>query len=220
MSKRVFGLFGTGGFARETMPLAMRTLGREKPPSIGDFKFVDREAADPLNGLPVQAEDDFFAADGLKFFNIAIAEGELRRKIATRAIERGAIPLALIAPNTTIYDENVLGEGAIICANSMITSNATIGRFFHMNIYSYVAHDCVIGDFVTFAPRVCCNGNVVVEDGVYIGTAAILRQGRPGKPLRIGAGAVIGMGAVVTKDVPPGVTVVGNPARPLEKKGD
>jgi acetyltransferase-like isoleucine patch superfamily enzyme len=63
-----------------------------------------------------------------------------------------------------------------------------------------------------------CAGNVVIHDHAYIGGGALIRQGKPGEPLVIGAGAVIGMGAVVTKNVPPGVTVVGNPARPLVKR--
>jgi sugar O-acyltransferase (sialic acid O-acetyltransferase NeuD family) len=128
-------------------------------------------------------------------------------------IERGAKPLSLIAPNTTVYEANEIGEGAILCAYSTVTSNARIGRFFHSNIYSYVAHDCEIGDFVTFAPRVQCNGRVHIGDRAYIGTGAVIREGEPGKPLVIGEGAVIGMGAVVTKNVPPHTTVVGNPAR-------
>lgn len=75
----------------------------------------------------------------------------------------------------------------------------------------------MVGGFVTFAPRVHCNGNVVIEDHAYIGTGAILKQGQPGKPLVIGRGAVLGMGAVVTKSVAPGATVVGNPARLMER---
>ena len=75
----------------------------------------------------------------------------------------------------------------------------------------------MIGDFVTFAPGVMCNGNVQIENHVYIGAGAILRQGTKSKPLVIGEGAIVGMGAVVTKDVLPNTTVIGNPARILRK---
>ena len=76
----------------------------------------------------------------------------------------------------------------------------------------------MIGDFVTFAPGVKCNGNIHIQDHVYIGAGAVIKQGKPDQPLVIGAGAIVGMGAVVTKSVPPGATVVGNPARIVTKK--
>ncbi len=103
--------------------------------------------------------------------------------------------------------------GAIFCAHTMTTSDISIGRFFHCNIYYYIEHDCIIGDFVTFSPRVSCNGYVHISDDVFVGAGAIIRNGSSHQPLRVGQGAVIGMGAVVTKDVPSGCTVVGNPAR-------
>ena len=71
---------------------------------------------------------------------------------------------------------------------------------------------------LTFAPSVKCNGNVIIEDHAYIGTGAVIKQGKQGKPLTVGQGAVVGMGAIVTKSVPPGVTVIGNPARLLTKE--
>ena len=98
-----------------------------------------------------------------------------------------------------------------------LTSNIRIGRHFHAHLYSYVAHDCLFGDFGTFAPGVWCNGNIVIEEHAYIGTGAVIKQGKPGEPLVIGRGATVGMGAVVTKSVPPGATVVGNPAKPMQK---
>jgi sugar O-acyltransferase (sialic acid O-acetyltransferase NeuD family) len=149
--------------------------------------------------------------------NVAIANSLTREQMVGRCSKDGISLFSLIAENAVVLDENEIGEGAIICPFSMITSNARIGQAFHANIYSYVAHDCVIGDYVTFAPGVKCNGNVVIEEHAYIGTGAILRQGKPGEPLVIGRGAIVGMGAVVTKSVQPGVTMVGNPARPLVK---
>ena len=81
-----------------------------------------------------------------------------------------------------------------------------------------MAHDSVVGDFVTFAPRVACNGRSLIEDHAYIGTGAVMREGKAGVPLTIGVGAVVGMGAVVTRNVAPGTTVVGAPARPMAVK--
>jgi len=85
-------------------------------------------------------------------------------------------------------------------------------------LYSYVEHDCVIGDYVTFAPGVMCNGNVVIEDHVFVGAGAMLRQGGSSVPLVIGCGATVGMGAVVTRSIAAGSTVAGNPARLMARR--
>lgn len=112
-----------------------------------------------------------------------------------------------------------IGPGAIFCDFTMVTVSGRIGRGFHCNIYAYLGHDCVIGDFVTLSPRASINGNVHIGDDVFVGTGAILRNGTPDATITIGDGAVIGMGAVVTRSVAPGVTVVGNPARVMERSG-
>jgi hypothetical protein len=152
-----------------------------------------------------------------KRITLAIADPRIRQKLAERCAEAGIQFSEVRAENVIVLDNVEIGEGAILCSFVHLTSDIRIGRHFHANIYSYVAHDCVIGDYVTFAPGVKCNGNVHIDDYVYIGTGAILRQGTPDKPLRIGRGAVVGMGAVVTRDVPAGETWIGNPARLLQR---
>lgn len=218
-----FGLFGAGGFAREVMPLVQSqaaTFRRNNPAAQVSVFFVQTEPeAGFVNGVPVISEADFLALNPENtFFNIAIADSRTRERIANSCLSKGLKSLNVVADNVVSFDTSPVGEGAMLCAFSMVTANARIGRFFQSNIYAYVAHDCKIGDFVTFAPRVCCNGNVHIHNHAYIGTGAVLKQGTSEKPLVIGEGAVVGMGAVVTKDVPPYTTVVGNPAKPMERR--
>lgn len=213
MENSLIGVFGASGFGREVMPLVRQQLAG----SNARIVFVDdNPPAVDLNGHPVLTYQQFLQerADE-KFISIAIADSGIRKILTDRCVSDGVTVLDVTANNAVLMDAVDIGEGVIISPFVTITSNIKIGKGFHANIYSYVAHDCVIGDYVTFAPSVKCNGNVVIEDHAYIGTGAIIRQGRSGKPLVIGKGAVVGMGAVVTKDVPPGVTVVGNPAKPL-----
>lgn len=222
MNKILFGIFGTGGFGREVMPMARNYISqRYSHLSAKDVSivFVETEPTlEVINNASVLSEFDFINAPAKdKFFNIAIGSSIARDNVAKRLTTAGCQPFSAIANSAIIYDENEIGLGATICDNVMITSNAVIGCYFQANIYSYVAHDCVIGNYVTLAPRVSCNGNVVVEDYAYIGTGAVLKQGSKSKPLVIGRGATIGMGAVVTKDVAPNAVVVGNPAKPMLK---
>jgi sugar O-acyltransferase (sialic acid O-acetyltransferase NeuD family) len=214
------GIVGCGGFGREVMPALKETFERAGI-TRATLVFVETNptSRDFVNGYPVMSEQHFLSAGNKqKWFNIAIADSRIREAIAARFIDAGARPIAIRSLEAKIYGESEIREGGIFCTGSIITANSVIGRFFHGNFQSYVAHDCVIGDFVTFAPRVTCNGNVTIEDHAYIGAGAVIKQGTSDRPLRIGKGAVVGMGAVVTRDVPAAETWVGNPARLLERK--
>lgn len=208
----LIGVYGASGFGREVMPLVRAAAGQGSR-----LVFIDDNPQPAsVNGHDILTFEAFAAEPATsRSVTIAIAASGVREKLAQRCANAGIAHHMVRAANVVIMDEVEMGEGAILSPFVTLTSNIRIGRCFHANIYSYVAHDCVIGDFVTFAPGVMCNGNVHIHDHAYIGTGAVLKQGTPEKPLVIGAGAAVGMGAVVTKDVAPGVTVVGNPARPL-----
>lgn len=219
----IYGIIGAGGFGREVMPVARQMIA-----TLKDFKFEQYNLVFVVENLKEQiivnghkvidASDFIKMESSKKFFNIAISNYNARERIAEKMYNSGIQPFQIKASNAVILDNNDIGEGAILCPFTTITSNAKIGRFFHSNIYSYVAHDCVIGDFVTFAPSVHCNGKVEIEDYAYIGTGVVIKQGTNERPITIGKGSVIGMGAVVTKSVPPFTTVIGNPSVELRKK--
>lgn len=219
-SRTLFAIYGASGCGRGVMPIAAATLSREHVAAEYELVFVDdAPPASMLNGRRVLTYQAFLTEHAAaRRIAIAIANSRVREKLAERCARDGVESFSVVAANAVIMDEVELGEGAILSPFVTLTSNIRVGRHFQCNLYSYVEHDCVIGDFVTFAPGVHCNGNVVIEDHAYLGTGCVLRQGRPGAPLVIGKGAIVGMGAIVTKDVPAGATVVGNPARPLERK--
>ena len=213
---KLIGVYGASGFGKEVMPLV-----RQQYPQLNQENFVyvdDGDKLDNFDDYKVLNYQQFLQQSATKkCITIAIANSQVREKLNAKLVQDNIEIINVIANNALQYDNITMGKGSIICGFVHLTSNIKIGKGFHANIYSYIAHDCVIGDFVTFAPRVSCNGNVHIHDHAYIGTGAVLRQGTPDKPLIIGKGAIVGMGAVVTKDVPAGVTVVGNPARPLIK---
>ena len=218
----LIGIVGTGGFAREIAPITKVMMLNKH--DLESFKIVFisnslEEIGKIINGYEVVDENEFLKKEEkiTKYFNIAIADSKLRQKIASKFLSHDIQPISIACKTVTLLDECDIGEGSILCTHSILTSNIKIGKYFHSNLDSYVAHDCIIGDFVTFAPRVHCNGNIIIQDYAYIGTGAIIKQGTDNKPLVIGEGAIVGMGAVVTKDVAPYTTVIGNPARPIQK---
>ncbi len=206
-------IFGSSGFGREVMPLARSQW--EADGAAFELVFVDdNPSATTINNHSVVNYAQWLDRPmNTRHINVAIANSVIREQLVQRCTADGVQFFDVRSSNVVIMDNVVLGEGAILAPFVTLTSNIKIGCHFHANLYSYVGHDCVIGDFVTFAPSVKCNGNVVIEDHAYIGTGAVIRQGRPGDPLVIGRGATVGMGAVVTKSVAAGAIVVGNPAR-------
>ena len=214
-----FAIFGASGCGRGVLPLVRQQLQAALVSGDVDLVFVDDNPPAPLvNGQRVLTYVQWLSEHASsRHMNVAIANSSVREQLVKRCAADGVQFFEVRATNVVQLDEVQLGRGAVLCPFVTLTSNIRIGQHFHANIYSYVEHDCVLGDFVTFAPGVMCNGNVHIEDHAYIGAGAVIKQGQPGAPLVIGRGAVVGMGAVVTKSVPPGVTVVGNPARPLIK---
>ncbi|MCA3425458.1 MAG: acetyltransferase, partial [Roseomonas sp.] len=165
----------------------------------------------------VMGLDEFLDSRSPKFFNVAIAAGDARQRIALNCEACGAQPFSIIAATAIIHDDVEIGPGAILCPFAIVQSNSRIGRYFHANSYSSIAHDCVVGDYVTLGPRATCNGRGRIGNHAYIGSGAVIREGTPERAMVIGDRAIVGMGAIVTKPVAAGSTVIGNPARLLEK---
>lgn len=196
------------------MPLARKTLQASGIPPNRLVFVDDSQSGTTVNGYQVMSQAGFLLEPASsRFAAIAIANSRTRARLDEELKQHNVQSWTVMADNAVVFDDVTIGEGALISPFVTFSSNIRIGRQFHANLYSYVEHDCVVGDFVTLAPGAKINGNIVLEDHVYVGSGAVIRQGRLGSPVVIGKGAVIGMGAVVLGNVAPGVTVVGNPAK-------
>jgi len=136
--------------------------------------------------------------------------GEVRETTTKLMQSHGFKPRSVIHKTAGISPFADIGASVQLLAGSIIGAFASIGDYSIINSGANVDHDCLVGKNCHLAPRATLAGEVVVENNVFIGTnSTVLPR------LRIRSGAVIGAGAVVTKDVPEGAVVVGNPARPV-----
>lgn len=221
-SPPLIGVYGCGGLGREVMPMVKQVVEESGNSAILSDQLVYVES-DPghLNthlGYPILSEAVYLSRKAEKLFVVATGSGETRKKLSQRLIAGGSRPISIRSKSSTVYEDSTIDEGAILCASTVLSTGCKVGKYFLMNVFSYLAHDCTVGDYVTFSPNVQCNGNVVIENNVFLGAGAVIRNGTPGSPLVIGKNSIIGMGSIVLDDVEPNTIVAGNPARPIKRQ--
>lgn len=114
----------------------------------------------------------------------------------------------------TVGDTVRIGVGTCLGPGVVVTARVTIGDHCVLDANSSVSHDAEIGAYVNVNPGASICGNVTIGDGCSIGAGATVADG-----VQVGTWSVIGAGAVVTEDVPAHVTVVGSPARIIQRHG-
>ena len=204
-------IIGAGGLAREVAFL-IDDINRHNP-QWNVLGFVEQDA--DRVGQEVGKYSVFCTEDDLARRAMAAVIGIGNPATIASVMQRlSSLPNLefpnLIHPNVVGDMQRIsLGQGNIICAGNVLTTDIALGSFNLLNISCTVGHDTVIGDGCVINPGVNISGGVTVENGVLIGTGATILQYR-----RIGENAVVGAGAMVARDVKPGVTVMGVPARP------
>lgn len=207
-------IFGSGGFGREVAML-IEQINKQKVEweLIGFFDdAIGKETL--INGYPVLGGvEDLNKLEKSLGLVIAIGNPIIKRKVHSSIINSKIFYPTLIHPSV-IKGKNQylsLGEGCIIAAGNIITSNIKLGNHVILNLSCTIGHDTIIKDYSSFMPGVNISGEVIVNTCVYVGTGAtIINQ------VEIGKETIIGAGAVVSKSLPEKCTAVGIPAKPIK----
>jgi sugar O-acyltransferase (sialic acid O-acetyltransferase NeuD family) len=202
-------IIGAGGHGKVVLDILL-AQGKYRP--IG---FVD---ADPkltgtrVGGLPVfggiHLLNKLKSQHRLRFAIIAIGDNRARCAYVKTVEDHGLELINAIHPTATVSSSAVLGRNVVIAAQAVVCTEARLADLVIINTSAIVDHECEIGPGAHICPGANLAGRVRIGGSAFVGLGANIIQ-----CLTIGDGATIGAGAVVLRDIPPGATAVGVPAR-------
>jgi sugar O-acyltransferase (sialic acid O-acetyltransferase NeuD family) len=196
------GIIGAGGFGREVY-WSLSLMER-----VNTKFFIDDKYWDGKNDL-ILPISKFNPSE----YELVIAIGDPRNRYdMVQRLPKETKYFTHIHPSVQILGDDVeIGEGSIICAGTIITTNVKIGKHAHLNLQTTVGHDCEIGDYFTTAPGAKISGNCKIYDCVYVGTNASIKE-----KLSIHSLTTIGSNAAVVKNIEEPGTYVGVPTKKIK----
>jgi len=211
----VYGASGHGGSVGQWFTDNFAAQGRCRVAA-----FIDDETGGQgrsLQGKPIITFEQWREQYHDRPCFISIGSPTVKRRLVQRLMAAGAAFARLYEAPFPHFPGVAVGAGTLIQAPVYICPATTIGDHVQIMPMTFIGHDVVIGDCTTICPSCNVSGHVVVEDDVFLGAGTTIINGSPERPIVVGKGAIVGAGSVVTKTVPAGGKVAGNPARSLRE---
>ena len=179
--------------------------------------FFDDAWPDRLNNGPwkVAGTSKDLLAEIHSFSGVVVSIGHCKTRLDKQRelTEAGASMVTIVHPNAAVSRHSTIAVGTVVMAGAVINVGTVIGLAGIVNTGSTIDHDCQLGDAVHICPGAHLSGDVRVGPCSWIGVGAAVRQG-----VVIGQYVLVGAGGVVVSDIADGLTVAGNPARPLRSR--
>ena len=216
MKQKNIVILGAGGFAKEVLWLLKENNCITNEWNI--LGFIDSSFSENvssiIDGYKVIGDDEWLLNYQDEIYAVCgIGSSNLKVKIVQKFKGKENIVFPTIISKGAVLSDSVkFGKGCIICTNSILTVDISVGDFVTINLDCTIGHDAVIENFTTLYPSVNVSGNVRIQSTTEIGTGTQIIQG-----LNIGKNSIVGAGAVVVNNIPSYSIAVGNPAKVIKQ---
>jgi acetyltransferase EpsM len=200
MQQKEVAVIGAGGHAKVVASTLLAAGFR-----VGGFYDDDAEKwGKYIFDIPVVGSIDELKQTKHALAIIGLGDNKARKKIAN---ELDLDWVTVVHPFAWVHPDVRLGVGTLVCAGAVVQAGARIGAHTILNTKASVDHDCYVGDYVHIAVAHLAGG-ASADDGAFLSLGSTVLPN-----LSVGAWAHLGAGSIATKNIPPGSTAVGNPAR-------
>lgn len=203
-------IINAGGFGRTVASLARSDVDHGRSWRFKGFLDSRREFGGPWGAII--GDPDTYAPARDERFLCALGDPAARRRYTAPLIAKGAEFISL-KTDVNFGERVVHGPGCIFEIRATVGPDTVLGSFVNMLSTSIIGHDVRIGSYSQVGSFVFVGGGARVGNDVVIHPHVTILPG-----IEVGDGAIVGAGSVVVANVPPGITVFGNPARRFEFK--
>lgn len=215
--KKKLIIVGAGGFGCEALWVSLE-MNKQSSTASWDIlgfcvEYPKRRGGEIMGFRILGTPEDVLSQFGSDiYFHCAIGDNQARSRVAERLEGYGWKAATLIHPSVVIAPETEVLDGSYVGAGSILAPFACIGRHVLINTCVGIGHHSLLEDYCQISPGARVNGFCHVMKFAYIGSNASLEPG-----VIVGENAKVGANSYVVKSVKNDVTVIGIPARTIQR---